>query len=53
MSSQQVQSMKCSNQIGCEENYNAFMIISSNEFFFFFNGFDFEAKFGKQNVHIL
>ena len=41
MSNQQVQSMKCSNEIGCEGNYNAFMIIISNECFYFLNGFDF------------
>ena len=35
MSNQQVQSMKCSNEIGCEGHYNAFMIIISNEFFHF------------------
>ena len=46
MSNQQVQSMKCSNEIGCEGNYNAFMIIISSEFFHFFNGFTFEAEFG-------
>ena len=49
MSSQQVQSMECSNEIGCEGNYNGFIIIISNEFFFFFNGFDFQAKFDKRN----
>ena len=49
MSNQQVQSMKCSNEIGCEGNYNAFMIIIWNEFFHFFNAFNFEAEFGKPN----